>query len=125
MKMVKQSVTPSGSAGSASGTAAFDNYHDGKLYALYLDYATGLASTTDVSLKLYDPTVAVFTRSNSIVDGWFFPRIKPSGSTSGVMTETTDPNAAMLPLVDPPYLVVSQSTQVDDAVTCYLFIEES
>jgi len=122
--MVKQSVTPSGAAGSASGTAAYDNWHDGKLYAIYLDYASGVTSTTDVDLKLYDPAVSVFDRDNSATDGWFFPRYKPSGSTSSVLTQATDPSAAMVPLVNPPNLVVAQSSPIADAVTMYLFIEE-
>jgi hypothetical protein len=124
MKMIKQSVTPVGAAGSASGTAAYDNYHGGRLYAVYLDYAAGVTSTTDVNIKMFDPPVSIFTSTNNATDGWFFPRYRPRSMTGMAFTIEADSGASQLPVVGPPYLVVAQSSPTANAVTAYLFIEE-
>jgi len=124
MKRIVQSIKPTGSAGSASGTAAFDSWHDGKLYAVYLDYDSTVAATTDVYIKSGTPAVTMFQRLNSATDGWFFPRHRPVSNTAAQFTQETDDAAQMFPIVGAPSLVVAQSTQVEDGVTAYLYIEE-
>jgi hypothetical protein len=124
MKVISQSITLTGAAGSASGTAAFDNWYSGKLYAVYLDYDASVAATTDVNIKLDSPAVALFTRNNSATDGWFFPRYRPVTNTSAQFAQEADDASQMLPVTGPPNLVVAQSTPTADAVTAYLFIEE-
>jgi hypothetical protein len=124
MKRVSQSITLTGTAGSASGTAAFDSWHDGKLYAVYLDYGSTVAATTDVSIKAGTPAVTMFERLNSATDGWFFPRYRPVTNTAAQFAQEADDAAQMLPIVGAPQLVVAQSTPVANAVTAYLFIEE-
>lgn len=123
MKMIKQKITPSGSAGSASGTAAFDNFADGRLYAVYLNY-DGVPVTTDVQVKLNDPAVAIFTRNNSATDGWFFPRLPQVTSTAAAFTVEAEDAAQKFPIVGTLNLVITGSTQVTDGITAYVYIEE-
>lgn len=118
MKKLKAQLTPSGSAGAASGTAAFNQLADGKLYAVYLDYGS-VATTTDVDIKLSDPAVSVLTVTNNATDGWFFPR---SGAVSYTVAGAKDGES--LPVVGPLNLVVAQSTQVANGVTAYAYVEE-
>jgi len=123
MKKLKASLTPSGSAGSASGTAAFEQLADGKLYAVYLDYGS-VATTTDVDIKLADPAVSLLTVSNNATDGWYFPRHRPVSNTAAGFGAAVDDASQMLPVVGALNLVVAQSTPVTDGVVAYAFVEE-
>jgi hypothetical protein len=124
--MFKAQVTPLGAAGSASATSSFQSSSPtktGKLYAVYLDYA-GVTSTTDVTVKLSDPSVAIFTRSNSASDGWFFPRFVPASNTASHLSLEADAAGNMPPIAGDMVVNVAQSTQVTNGVTVYAYVEE-
>jgi len=123
MKKLKAQLTPSGSAGSASGTAAFGQLADGKLHAVYLDYGS-VAATTDVTIKLEDPAVAILTVSNNATDGWYFPRYRITSNTAARYAVEADDAGQALPVVGQLNLVVAQSTQVTNGVTAYVYVED-
>jgi hypothetical protein len=124
MKKLKAQLTPSGSAGSASGTAAFQQLADGKLYAIYLDYAGSAPATTDVTIKLADPAVSLLTVSNNSTDGWYFPRQRRVSNTAARYTVAVDDAGESLPVVGSLNLVVAGCNAIADAVTAYVYVEE-
>ncbi len=128
MKKLKAQLTPLGSAGSASGTAAFNQVVDGgTLYAVYLDYAGSAPATTDVTIKLADPAVNVLQVSNNAIDGWFFPRYRTSYRTptaAALYTVAADDVGLALPIVGELNLVVLQSNPISNGVTAYVYVQE-
>jgi hypothetical protein len=124
MKKLKAQLTPVGSAGSASGTAAFGQIADGTLYAVYLDYAGSAPATTDVEIKTSDPAIAVLTVSNHATDGWYFPRLRTVSNTAARFTIEADADGQALPIEGQLNLVVAQSNAISNGVTAYVYVEE-
>jgi hypothetical protein len=123
MKMTSVAVSPTGAAGSASGTATFGNYHDGQLFAVYLDYDSNAPATTDVYLKLNSPSVTVFQKLNNATDGWWFPRYQAVTSTAAQYSVERESNTQALPLVGDLVLNVQGCNQLTSAVTAYVYVE--
>ena len=125
MQMVKASVTPSGSAGAAEASVTFTPTYYGKLYAVYLNYASGVTSVTNVDVKLADPDVALFTKNDNATDGWWFPRWKPKSSTGATWTVETAADGQKPPVFGSLILNVTSSSPTTDAVTAYVYIDEA
>jgi hypothetical protein len=123
MKMTNVSVAASGAAGSASGTSTFGNYHDGQLFAVYLDYSASAPATTDVYLRLDSPSVVVFQKLNNATDGWYFPRYQPVTNTAAQYSVEKESNTQRIPLVGDLVLNVQGCNVLDPAVTAYVYVE--
>lgn len=66
-------VTTSGSAGSATGSAKTKPI-SGKVLAVHLDY-TSEPATTDVTVATaHAPVATILTITDGNTDGWFYPR---------------------------------------------------
>jgi hypothetical protein len=77
------SVTATGVTGSATGSGQSDTAIRGHVYAVYLEYADGITTTTDVTLAGTNaPAATLFTRSNSATDGWFYPAVQQTNSSA-------------------------------------------
>jgi hypothetical protein len=115
-------ATGTGTTGTVNASSDTVPGHNGKLYALYLDYGSTVTSITNVTLALTTPVLTLFTVSDNSSDGWYWPRetaVTQSGtaygSTAGVLP---------FPIVGDLRLSVSSSTPSVTAVTGYVFIEE-
>ena len=76
MREEQFTVTAAGAAGSAVGSQASDGYVRGHLYAVHLDFASGISSTTDFKLATTTaPTATVLSLADTITDGWYYPVI--------------------------------------------------
>lgn len=91
-------ITTTGSAGTASGSKQSDGPLRGHVYGLYLDYAAGITTTTDLTITTTSaPIATLMTRANSAMDGWFYPAAQQTGSTgSGTGTYDRFPVADFL-----------------------------
>jgi len=124
MKMVSAAVTPAGTTGAADGTAVMTPAHNGKLYAVYLDYAS-VTSVTNVEIRLGTPAVSIFTKNDNATDGWWFPRFKPRSNTCAPWTSEVAADGQMPPVFGQLTLAVTSSTPATNAVTAYAFIAEA
>jgi len=82
-------VTASGTAGAASGSQESDGAIRGHVYAMHLDYAPSISTTTDMTLALGSPALTVLSLSDNYTDAWYYPAVQQTGS-SGSGTSTYD-----------------------------------
>ena len=107
-------VTLTGASGSEKSTQPVN----GLLLAAHIDYADIAAGTTDVTLAVLDPTLTLLTVTNSVTDGWFYPRVL-MGDTAGVnLTAVYDAMAVH------GYVEVSVVQADAGTVTVTLLVEE-
>lgn len=75
VKIVRITVTASGSAGSATGSGTTESIN-GRICAIHLDHSTG-AATTDTTIKENSvPNQTILAKADSVTDAWFYPRAK-------------------------------------------------
>lgn len=99
-------ITATGTAGAATGSATSDGYVRGHVYAVHLDYATGISNTTDITLTTNStPSANLLILTDDYTDTWYYPAIQQTGS-DGSGTSTYD----RLPLNDRLSASVAQST---------------
>lgn len=71
IQKTKITVTLTGASGDAKSAAPIS----GSILAIHLAYTDIAAGTTDVVIAgTSAPIMPILTRSNSVADGWFFPR---------------------------------------------------
>jgi hypothetical protein len=98
-------IVTTGAAGAATGTGATDSLIKGHLYAIHLNYATGISTTTDVTISQADPAANVLIKANSATDAWYYPVVTQtveSGNSAGTYQR--------MPIIDQLDISVAQST---------------
>jgi hypothetical protein len=80
-------ITATGTAGAATGSASTDRELYGYVYAVHLDFTTGISSTTDIELRQASPVLQVLRLSDYYTDTWYYPVVQQTGST-GAGTST-------------------------------------
>jgi hypothetical protein len=106
-------LTATGAAGSATGSQVSSNPVRGHMYAVHLDYAAGISSTTDITLATQNaPVVTIMTISNNATDGWYYPAVEQTSNVGAGLSVYDRP-----PMAD--YLSVSaaQTTSSTSVVT--------
>jgi len=73
-------VAAEGADGAAVGSGSTDRALYGHIYALHLDYADGVTSTTDITLTQASPSLTVLTQTNTSTDAWFYPGVMQTDS---------------------------------------------
>lgn len=80
-------VTASGTAGSASGSASTDRDLHGYVYAIHLDFTSGISITTDITVTQASPSLTILDLSNYYTDTWYYPVVQQTDSAgSGTST---------------------------------------
>lgn len=79
-------------AGSASGPAGG---MEGRIYAVYLDYTSGISSTTDVTLTVGSPAMTVLTKTNYLTDSWYYPGVQLADSDGSALSGAYTARPAM------------------------------
>jgi len=74
-----------GSAGSAVATVT-SNIISGLIHAIYVAQAGTPAATTDITISIVTPALAVLTLTNVTSSGWYYPRVLGDGSTGADLT---------------------------------------
>jgi len=81
------SVTVSGAAGAATGTADTDEMVRGQVMAIYLDYTADISTTTDVVIGAeHAPSDTILSLSNYYTDTWVYPRRTVQDNTNTNVT---------------------------------------
>lgn len=80
-------VTATGSAGAATGSASTDRELHGYVYAIHLDFTSGISATTDISLTQASPSLTILDLSNYYTDTWYYPVVQQT-SSAGAGTST-------------------------------------
>lgn len=103
-------LTTSGTVvGSAVGTVTTREVVMGRVLGVYLDYS-GTAATTDVTISTpHSPSVTVITVSNSVTDGWYYPRVQVHSTAGAALTyDGTRTVCEPVPVNDHLQLAVAQ-----------------
>lgn len=88
IKSTTVSVTTTGVAGSATGSAVSE-YLYGYLLDVYLNYHASAPATTDVTLAHTNPTLGnIFVKSNNATDIMIVPRATAQGATAADITNS-------------------------------------
>lgn len=80
-------VTASGTDGSATGSANTDRELYGYVYAVHLDFTSGISNTTDITLTQASPSLTILQLSNYYTDTWYYPVVQQT-SSAGAGTST-------------------------------------
>jgi hypothetical protein len=81
------SVTATGSAGAASGSANTDRDLHGYIYAVHLDFTAGISNTTDITLTQASPSLTILQLTDYYTDTWYYPVVEQDDSAgSGTST---------------------------------------
>ena len=91
LKTHKITVTTTGGAGVATGTATSDNPIIGELVGIYLDYVSQ-PGTCDVTVATAGtPSTTILTVTNGNTDGWFYPRHGVVNASNSAITDSNAP----------------------------------
>lgn len=80
-------LTASGEAGTATGSASTDRELHGYIYAIYLDFTSGISATTDITLTQASPPLTILQLNNIYTDTWYYPAVQQTNS-AGAGTST-------------------------------------
>lgn len=80
-------VTATGTAGAATGSANTDRELHGYVYAVHLDFTSGISATTDITITQASPSLTILDLSNYYTDTWYYPVVQQTDS-SGSGTST-------------------------------------
>ena len=81
------SLTATGTAGAATGSASTDRELHGTIYAVYVDFTSGISATTDFALMQDDPSLTIMRVTDYYTDTWYYTVVQQTDSTgSGTST---------------------------------------
>lgn len=80
-------VTATGAAGAATGSANTDRELHGYVYAVHLDFTSGISATTDITITQASPSLTILDLSNYYTDTWYYPVVQQT-SSAGAGTST-------------------------------------
>ncbi len=83
-------IITTGAPGAATGTGTTDGYIRGHVYAIHLDYAASLTTTTDVTVSLASPAKTVMYKLNSVTDAWYYPEAQATGGDGAAISGAYD-----------------------------------
>lgn len=109
-------VAATGSAGAATGSGSTDGVVKGHLYAVHLDFAGTISSTTDITITQAAPSLTVLQLSNYYTDTWYYP-IAQQTDITGTVTSTYD----RLTVVDQLDISVGQTTSSTNLLTVTVY----
>ena len=85
-------VSVTGAAGSGEGSSAGPvGGVEGHVFAVYLDYTSGVSTTTHVTLTVGTPTQGLVTKADSATDGWYYPGVQLTGADGAVISGAYEP----------------------------------
>lgn len=79
-------LTATGAAGAATGSATTERVLHGYVYAVYVDYTSGISSTTDVTFAQASPSGTVLALTNYYTDTWYYPTVQQHSSAGATVT---------------------------------------
>lgn len=116
------SVTTTGSAGSATGTATINVTKWGYLEWIYLDFHASAPNTTDTTIAHggTPPGGNILVVSNSKTDAIYYPRAGAVDAAGAAITNS----AVRIPVGGPITVSLAQCDALTDAETVYLGVAD-
>ncbi len=74
-------VQGTGTAGAVQATGDTDGVPRGHLYAVHLDYASTISTTTDITLTQASPSLTVLQLTDWCTDTWYYPAAEYTNSS--------------------------------------------
>ena len=90
LRMEQFGAVSTGTDGSATMSATSQDFVRGHIYAVHLDWATGVTATSDITLSATEPALTILINADSATDEWFYPAVAQSKTTDGLALTTYD-----------------------------------
>lgn len=114
------SVTTTGAAGSASGTADSEPIN-GRIEHIFLDFHASAPATTDVTIAYKNKGGNILATVNTVTDAMFTPRAKCVDNANAAITDSH----TRFSLADSVSVTLAQSDALTAAVTAYIIYERT
>jgi len=116
-------VNATGDAGLAGGTGYSDEMVRGEVIAVYLDYTSGISTTTDLTLRGKNaPYDTILSLSDFYTDTWIYPWHKVQDNTNTDVTfDGTRPVYTPFVVDDFVTAVITQSTWTTPTLKLYIY----
>lgn len=121
IQQVQISVTASGSAGAATGTAT--QKLTGKILSVHVNYATAAPAGTDVQLEQVSPAKVFLDIDDNNTDGWYNPRVYAQDTAGADLTfDGTNEIPILIDVYDQVKATVAQANNGDVTVFTIQYI---
>jgi hypothetical protein len=80
----------SGTDGSSVMSATSKDFVRGHIWAVHLDWADSVTTTSDITLTGADPTLTILVKADSATDAWFYPSVAQNKNTDASALTTYD-----------------------------------
>jgi len=97
-------VTGTGTEGAVSASQSSSQPINGHVYAIYLDFADSITSTTDITITQVSPALTILQADNYYTDTWLYPAVEYTSSAGAGLSAY-----APMPLVDEVTVAVGQA----------------
>ena len=121
------SITTTGSAGSATGTATTGATICGQVLRVDVDYSASAPSTADLTLKEVSDQIDtnIVTKSNSATDAQYYPTVQLTANDGTARTmDGTRPLVDYYPVCDELIATLAQSDALTPSVTIAIYYKE-
>lgn len=109
-------VSGTGTGGAVSAENDTDGPVQGHLYAVYLDFASSISTTTDITITQASPALTVLQLSNYYTDTWYYPAAEYTDSAGSGLSAY-----APLPVLDTLTVEVGQTISSSAIVTATVY----
>lgn len=79
-----------GTAGAVTDSENTDGFIHGHIYAIHVDFESGVTTTTDLTISLASPALTVLQVSNTATDTWHYPAVQQTGSNGSAISGAYD-----------------------------------
>lgn len=121
MRIAKITVTTTGEAAAAVGTAYSAHPYSGWVVAIYVDWSASAPNTSDIVVTSESaPTITYYTKANANTDVWVYPKVLSTDNAAANLTGEYQ----FYPLADRLVVTVAGCDALAAAVVVYVFIQE-
>lgn len=80
-------VSGTGTAGAVNASARSSGPVEGHIYALHLDFAPTISTTTDITITQASPPLTVLQLTDFYTDTWFYPAAQRTNSAGSTLAD--------------------------------------
>lgn len=114
---LRKETVEASTAGGTTASASTGRDLNGRIYAIHLDYLSGITTTTDITFSQAEPSLTILTVSNSATDGWYYPTVQHHNSAGATVTSYVE--SLVADAVDIAVAQTTSGTQQMLTVTVY------
>jgi hypothetical protein len=98
-------VAATGTPGAVSASEDSTQAINGHIYAIHLDFASSISTTTDITITQISPAATILQRSNYYTDSWYYPSVEYTDSAGSGRSAYT-----ALPVMDNVRVAVGETS---------------